>query len=230
MIYLSGVTGPALRAIAQTSPVGIIVQPGNSNHLQIGRFRWWAADNGCFAASFVEERWLDWLETLPTEGCLFATAPDVLGDPAATWLRSEPWLDRIREFGMPAALVAQDGLTAPDWDRFDVLFLGGTTFCRICPWRGSLKNPKLRRCPKCAGRVLEWKLGQEATDLAREARRRGKWVHMGRVNSFKRLQAALVMGCQSVDGTLLRGSPDRYTVDLANWLVALHRSPFLSFA
>jgi hypothetical protein len=58
---------------------------------------------------------------------LFATAPDILADAAATLRRSARMLDWIRYSGYPAALVAQDGLedlTIP-WDTFDTLFLGG---------------------------------------------------------------------------------------------------------
>jgi hypothetical protein len=36
-----------------------------------------------------------------------------------------------------------------------------------------------------------------------EARRRGVWTHMGRVNSERRLRYAALIGCQSADGTYL---------------------------
>ncbi len=36
------------------------------------------------------------------------------------------------------------------------------------------------------------------------AKRRGKWVHMGRVNSHRRLRYAATIGCDSADGTVLR--------------------------
>ena len=61
-----------------------------------------------------------------TSRCLFATAPDVVGDAQAT-LRRAYMLGWIRYAGLPAALVAQDGLEhlAIPWDDFDALFLGG---------------------------------------------------------------------------------------------------------
>ena len=40
-------------------------------------------------------------------------------------------------------------------------------------------------------------------DACREARRRGKWVHMGRVNGLRRLRIALDFGVDTVDGTSL---------------------------
>ena len=47
----------------------------------------------------------------------------------------------------------------------------------------------------------EWKLGPEAARLVREARGRGLYAHMGRVNSYRRIEYAKSIGCTSVDGT-----------------------------
>ena len=65
--------------------------------------------------------------------CLFAAAPDVVGDAAATLQRSERMLDWIRYAGFPVAFVARDGLehlTVP-WDDFDALFIGGSTSWKL---------------------------------------------------------------------------------------------------
>lgn len=139
----------------------------------------WAADNGCFSTRYVGDgRWMAWLADLSADAgrCLFATAPDVVGDAQATLARSRPWLPGIRRLGYRAALVAQDGLEHLDcpWDEFDVLFVGGTTV---------------------------WKLAAASRDLIAEAKRLGKWVHMGRVNSRRRWSYAEHIGCDSVDGT-----------------------------
>jgi hypothetical protein len=88
----------------------------------------WCADNGAYSNKFDEAKWWAFLEhnVHRAKTCLFATAPDVVGDAGATLDRSLPWLQPIRELGYPAALVAQDGLeelTVP-WDDFDVLFIG----------------------------------------------------------------------------------------------------------
>jgi hypothetical protein len=123
-------------------------------------------------------------------------APDVVPDAAATLERSLPWLPRIRALGMPAALVAQNGqesLPVP-WSEFDCLFIGGDT---------------------------AWKLGAAARELAGEAKARGKWVHMGRVNSERRIRYAAAIGCDSVDGTYLRFGPDRLLPDVLAWLRGL---------
>jgi hypothetical protein len=143
----------------------------------------WCADNGCFSDAFDEDKWWQWLSRLDPSGCLFAVAPDVVGDAAATLTRSAPWLPRIRACNLPAALAFQDGQEAipVPWDDFDVAFIGGTT---------------------------DWKLGPHARALVAEAKARGKWVHMGRVNSERRYQYARHIGCDSADGTYLAFGPD----------------------
>jgi hypothetical protein len=165
----------------------------------------WAADNGCFTAGgrFNLGAYLCWLVLLPEhERCLFATAPDVVGDAAATWRRSEPVLPVLRRLGFRAALVAQDGWDGRvDWDSFDCLFMGGTT---------------------------EFKLSERAWELCREATARGKWTHMGRVNSLRRLRAAAVGGYNSADGTFLRFGPDKNLPKLLGWLAELRRQPALT--
>jgi len=155
----------------------------------------WAADNGCFSRNYVgDERWLAWLAKHADHAgrCLFATAPDVVGDAQATLARSAPHLPAIRALGYPAALVAQDGLERLDvpWDAFDALFIGGST---------------------------EWKLGKAAAALVAKAKRRGKHVHMGRVNSRRRWSYAEHIGCDSVDGTFLAFGPATNLPRLQVW-------------
>jgi hypothetical protein len=161
----------------------------------------WAADNGCYTTRGFPgtDRWLAWLarHTPHVERCLFATAPDVVGDAASTLARSLPVLPRIRALGYPAALVGQDGLhqLAVPWDSFDVLFLGGST---------------------------GWKLGPHAAALTRTAHQRGKSVHMGRVNSRRRYTYAQSLGCASVDGTLLTIAPDINLTRVRSWRQPTH--------
>lgn len=157
----------------------------------------WCADNGRFGKGWPGyDEWFAWLAGQRPDGCLFAAAPDVVGDAAATLADSAPWLPRIRALGFPAALVAQDGLeNLPiPWDAFDALFIGGTT---------------------------AWKLGSAARELVAEAKRRGKWVHMGRVNSARRFRYAEATGCDSADGTYLTFGPDTNLPRLLAW----HREP-----
>jgi hypothetical protein len=73
---------------------------------------------------------------------------------------------------------------------------------------------------KCVflGGTTEWKLGPEARQVARTAKRLGLWLHMGRVNSHRRLRYAAAIGCDSVDGTYLAFGPDRNLPRLLSWL------------
>lgn len=74
----------------------------------------WAADNGRYSApeKYTDVAYLEWLEKRRPDAdrCLFATAPDVVGDATATLALSAPMFARIREAGYLVALVAQDGL------------------------------------------------------------------------------------------------------------------------
>ena len=178
--------------------LGMIATPAAGNRVPDGVH--WCADNGAFTGRFPgNEAYEHWLHRhrAHREWCAFATAPDVVGDAAATLARSLPVLPRIRAAGYPAALVAQDGLehlTVP-WTLIDAVFLGGTT---------------------------AWKLGPAAADIAAEARARGLWVHMGRVNSLTRLRYAASVGCHSVDGTHLVYGPTRKLPELLSWMDAIH--------
>ncbi|WP_244320582.1 hypothetical protein [Streptomyces melanosporofaciens] len=70
-----------------------------------------------------------------------------------------------------------------------------------------------------------WKLGPAAEGLAREAAARGKAIHMGRVNSRRRLTIAQWYGCDSVDGTYLAFGPAKNLSRLRSWLAELGQQP-----
>lgn len=164
----------------------------------------WAADNGCYALGerFDLAGYLAWLAAMAplADRCLFAPAPDVVGDAEATLARSLPVLPEIRRLGFKAALVAQDGLERlpVPWDAFDCLFVGGT-------------DP--------------WKFSERAYGLVAATIARGKWTHQGRVNGFPRLAAAAVAGIGSADGTSLAFNPRRYVPEIAGWVDRLNRQP-----
>lgn len=86
------------------------------------------------------------------------------------------------------------------WDDFQGYFVGGTT---------------------------RWKLSQASFDLIAEAKRRKKWVHMGRVNSQRRLFAAYYASVDSVDGTGMSRWGDICLAKLLRWVVELHQQPSL---
>ena len=63
-----------------------------------------------------------------------------------------------------------------------------------------------------------------------EAKAHGKWVHMGRVNSLKRLQYAAAIGCDSADGTYLTFGPAKNLPRLLGWLAEVNNQAALAFA
>lgn len=194
MRYFATASGPRVRDAMTAGILGQIATPAAGNRVLAGVD--WIADNAVFAGRYPgDAEYLTWLADRADRaaGCRFVVAPDVVADAAATLALSAPMLPRIRALGFPAALVAQDGLEdlAVPWGTFDCLFIGGST---------------------------EWKLGPAARRLVAEAMRRGKWVHMGRVNSRRRLQYAAAIGCDSVDGTYLAFGPDTNLPTLRGWL------------
>lgn len=170
------------------------------------------ADNSCFGDKFPGYgRWISWLEKMSGEAdrFRFVVAPDVFlpdrgrGDAAATLKRSLPWLPAIRALGFPAAFVSQEGSDQPGlipWDDIDCLFIGGAD---------------------------AWKWGPEVRDLIVRAKELGKWVHIGRVNSWEHVLASVNRGADSADGTFLVFGPDINLpivlswLDKANWQIPL---------
>lgn len=206
MIYLSG--NVKEHHVVNRKDIGLMVSY-HKRGLTIARARLlnriWAADNGCFKNPDLNvDDYLRWLVNLQPyqRNCLFATAPDVVGNARATWERSESVLPAIRALGFKAALVAQDGIEDRPvrWGAFDVLFIGGTT---------------------------EWKLSRYAFDVMLQAKREGLWIHMGRVNSRKRLRIAELSGVDSADGTTFCYGPDKRTKQMKRWLDEIKNEPFL---
>lgn len=230
-MYLTGATNDGARAVRRSS-LGLLAQPGNTvlNDVDAGHYAAFGADNGFYGLGAKADptpeleleavaRWAAWVraEVAPRAGaCLFVTVPDVLrwvavdgaripiGDAAGTLARFAELAPVVRELGLPVALVAQDGLElagdylvagdqAVAWADVDVLFVGGST---------------------------DWKLGADARAICVEARRRGIWVHVGRVNSWRRLDAVRDY-CDSADGTYLAFGPDANLPKLVGWLDAL---------
>ena len=68
-----------------------------------------------------------------------------------------------------------------------------------------------------------WKLSQAAGSLAIEAKRRGKQLHMGRVNSNRRLRYAYDLHCDTVDGTGYSQYSKKYLKPALNYLHNLHQ-------
>lgn len=135
----------------------------------------WGADNGCFT-EFKENKFMNMLENIKDgPNGKFVCCPDVVGEFEQTIELFEEWQPKIKEYKQPVALVLQDGATTENipWDKFDALFIGGST---------------------------EWKLGKEAANITKKAKQKNMWVHMGRVNTAKRIKYAISIGIDSIDG------------------------------
>ena len=213
--YMTGATGDYLEStgLAAQWDIGLMVQPGNRYDLRVDRYGHWCGDNGAFTTNvggFSPSRFraLYRRPELRAQAarCRFVAAPDVLhvfpdgsvrGDARATLNQFTFWAIEIANLGYPVALVAQDGLEEMlddvPWDLVDVLFIGGST---------------------------EWKLGQRGDVRACIARAKleGKKVHMGRVNSYKRLTLADSWDVDTADGTFLAFGPTKNVPRLVSWL------------
>jgi hypothetical protein len=203
VLYLANPCGPKVLEAMRTGPLGYIDTPAQGNIRPPGVK--WCADNGAYSDNYDEGKWWRFLEANQHDAdtCLFAALPDVVGDWQATLTRSLPWIDPVRALGYPVAIVLQDGATADTvpWDQIDAVFVGGTN---------------------------TFKLGRDAVELCHEARLRGLWVHVGRVNTLRRLRYAAMpyeaggCGADSCDGTYLTFGPDVNLPKLLGYLRSVH--------
>ena len=159
-----------------------------------------AYDNGMFrvwrsGGIWEPDRWAQWLMTQPRG--LFAVVPDVPADAKRTRARFDLYAPFVR-LHQPVAYALQDGSerVAPPWDDFDVLFVGGTDAFRYTE--------------------LGW-------EVMAEAKARGKWVHVGRVNTLRRLLSCRAGQVDSVDGTRLAFGSDLIWPQLCRWLDGLNQ-------
>jgi hypothetical protein len=203
-LLISGTTRSLAAAMLRhPEHFGKLLTPGNRNSVawaSAGGLPW-ACDNGCFHRLDAPAFRSLVRRAAGRPGLWWVAAPDVVGDAARTLARFARWEPELRAAGVPVALVAQDGqedLPLP-WDRFACLFIGGTT---------------------------AWKMSRAALDLIGAAKRQGKAVHMGRVNSRRRLRYAYQAGCDSVDGTGMSRWGDRHLSKFARWLGDIQRELF----
>lgn len=197
MIYLLP-TGRESMGHLPRERFGIIRTPQGGNTWGIKAGYRWAADNGSFTNGFNGRAFMSWLKGMQPwiDTCLFVTCPDAVGDAAMTIGLYEEWAHRFT--GWKVAFVAQDGQEDLEFPpQFDVLFIGGTT---------------------------EWKLSSAALDVIKRAQDLGKWVHVGRVNSLKRVKHFMIAGVDSVDGTCLIYGPDIWMKRIEGWMqhIPLH--------
>lgn len=173
ILFVSGATV----TVRRWKQVGELVVPGAGNSPDSLRLvpGMWAMDNGAYSG-FQPDLFVRMLERFHgMGGCRFVACPDVVGDAYATLELWPFWSRVIRGVGFVPALVLQDGMLASEapWKQAGAVFVGGST---------------------------EWKISQQARELCAYAKARGLWVHVGRVNSKKRIYEAARMGADSFDG------------------------------
>jgi hypothetical protein len=189
----------ATRTIERYPQLGRLVSPraGNSIEGIATSGRLWAADNDAFKAWDQERFWVMLAKIARTDRSrlLFVACPDVVCCAQATVNRWHEWWPQIDALGLPAAFVGQNGLGAIrdqiPWDEMVAFFVGGDD---------------------------EWKLSTEAERFVVEARARGKWTHVGRVNTAKRIRHAVEIGADSIDGRSFSAWPDIWIPKGLTWI------------
>lgn len=176
---------------------GSIVNPYNkdivASMLRIQDGWKWICDNGAFTGKFQEDTFFAFLARLAEyqSQCVFVVAPDVVGDANKTLEQFQYYAPLIRALGYPVAFVAQDGQENLEFpDNFDCLFIGGST---------------------------EWKMSTKAESCIKRAQALGKWVHIGRVNTRKRIRHFALLNIDSVDGTAIVFKPDERIRQIKRW-------------
>jgi len=175
MIYLAPNNAPD-----NQKHFGLLVSLNSQREIKPGAI--WAMDNGRFSKGGVNLKWtqgkweamLKRYQSIP--GCKFCVVPDVPFNAAETLELFYEYAPIVKSYGYPLAICTQDTMIPDDipWSQISAVFIGGSD---------------------------DHKLGAEAVAIMLEAKRRGVWVHVGRVNSTKRLKQFWY--ADSVDGTTL---------------------------
>lgn len=157
----------------------------------------WAADNDAYSG-FRPDRYLRMLDAI-LAGMIrrhgkhppaFITVPDVVCDFEKTMDLYYDWHKEVGGRGLARCLVLQNGIekyierfgwNALPWEDVEAVFIGGDTPFKFC---------------------------EEVRWIVRAAKTEGKWVHMGRVNSVKRMRYAMQIGCDSCDGSGMARFPN----------------------
>ena len=129
-------------------------------------------DNGCFAR-FERDALLRMVEESYDDAPVFLTLPDIVGDAQRTAELFDEFWPKVN--GVHLALVLQDGIqnVRIPWRQLRAVFIGGSD---------------------------AFKVSGEAMRAARTAKMLGKWVHVGRVNTAKRVREWVGLA-DSIDGS-----------------------------
>lgn len=207
-ILVSGATA-TVRQLADKyrQHLGVLMTPQNWNRVCSLPLPW-ACDNAAFSKPDDHKFWRLCMESwamdrhCPPE---WVAVPDAVGNHSATlqmfgWWR-EYWQEELGCIPFPLAFVLQDGCTIDEipWEHIRAVFVGGSTAFKL----------------------------RQSEPLVRAAQQRKKLVHIGRVNTLRRLRFAYDLGADTVDGTACSMYPDRYILQFLKYLRSLERSPAL---
>jgi hypothetical protein len=173
--------------------MGFLMTPANHNCVatidQMGLPL--AADNGAFSG-FDPVAFRAMLGKVKESPLLaWVACPDVVADAKTTISLYRQWEPELRLAGVPVAFVLQDGQEDEELPAADCYFIGGST---------------------------RFKLSKATRDLVWAGKERGSQVHMGRVNTRRRLEIAYTWGCDSVDGSAASRWGDRRLREFLKWL------------
>ena len=176
---------------------GLLTSPaqGNDPSRAVEYGMAWAMDNDCFVRydpAAILKALQKWRD-IP--GCKFVNAPDVIRKHGPTLTMFWIWQPIILAFGFPVAFTLQNGvsLDTMPFDYADALFIGGDD---------------------------TFKRSETVREIVREGKRRGLWIHAGRVNGRKRIADCLQLGADSFDGTGYSIEPNRIFEALPQLLAA----------
>lgn len=192
MIYLSSTTR---QFFEHGQPFGCMFNITKRTARQFDALRagtWWMLDNGAFSGKWELGLWLSEMAAMYpfVSTCLGVIVPDVVGDWQATRARFFGHYRHAADLGYKVAYATQDGqpLNAVPWRLIDALFIGGSN---------------------------EHKRGPEGEALALEAKRRGKWIHVGRANGGESI-VKFWPWADSWDGTTFSHHPTQQVESIKN--------------
>lgn len=172
-MYMLVNTRPSNLCVKQHHNLGYLVTPFSHTKLDEVKNKVYAIDNGAFAG-LDEKKFMKIVNNYKNNKKeIFIAVPDIVGDHKATLKMFYNWRNILNDYNL--GFVAQDGMTKNDIPKeAQAIFIGGST---------------------------EFKLGKIAYEIIQTAKEKGLWVHMGRVNSLKRIKYAYESKVDSIDGT-----------------------------
>jgi hypothetical protein len=160
-----------------------------------------AVDNECFTKPFDPLGMHELLKNSQPyhQKCLFVVVPDIpwhngqrVFDAQITLEMFDEYANHVALKGWPLAYVAQNGAESlPIPNEASTVFIGGD---------------------------IAWKESKAAISVIKRAQARGMWVHVGRVNSRRRIRHFQLAGVDSVDGTGIIYEPNKVIKQLTRWI------------